>query len=555
MVGDIHSSPVFSPDGLEAYWGTWKTGIHFSRLENGYWTKPQRLAFSDPPAVDRDPFLAPSGERLFFISTAPLPGQGQPGKENVWFVDRTATGWGDPQPLNDDINSYDLHWQVSVDNQGNLYFGARQGGCHDIFFSRYSNGQYGKAERLGDTVNTTDFCEESPYIALDGSYLIFSRWDEATHGAVIQLYISYADQDGNWSEASLIPRVAYGNCPLVSPEGKYLIFLSSPHSVSWMRADFIEELRTPQAKPDLSSAEVISATSLNRVERFFTLTGHTDRVIDVAFSRQSGYLASCSWDGTIRVWDLQNRRELYSLPVREPDLNCIAFSPDSRRLASAEAIWDLESGQELFTLEQGLMSPGRVAFSPDGSLLAVAVVDRYISIWDLTSGQLLRRLDPQSGNSVFFDLEFSPNGESVYASTHGGQVWSWNLASGQVTGVLDEATPEDDIHDIEIAQGGGLLASGGTGPSLHVWDLARREILLSMPNYSGMYGMDLSPDDSILAVAGPSRTIELWDVATGRKLKSLPHADELLAVEFSPDGRLIASGGYDHTIVVWGIPQ
>jgi WD40 repeat protein len=76
-----------------------------------------------------------------------------------------------------------------------------------------------------------------------------------------------------------------------------------------------------------------------------------------------------------------------------------------------------------------------------------------------------------------------------------------------------------------------------------------------MPNYSGMYGMDLSPDDSILAVAGPSRMIDLWDVESGRLLRSLGHPDELFAVAFSPAGTLLASGGYDYTIVLWGIPR
>ncbi len=241
--GEVHASPVFSPDGREVYWGITDKGIYTSRFENGEWTRPETITFSSSTTDYRDPFLTPSGDRLFFISKGTLPNSNLPEKENIWFVERTGASWGEPQPLNEEINSHELHWQISVNRNGDLYFTSRNTGCEDIYFSHYLDGQYLKPERLSASINTDDLCETTPYIAPDGSYLIFSRWDLNNSDEPQRLYISYADQNDGWTQARLIEQVSYGLCPIVSPDGQYLFFLSSPQSVSWMSAGFIEALR------------------------------------------------------------------------------------------------------------------------------------------------------------------------------------------------------------------------------------------------------------------------------------------------------------------------
>jgi len=231
------------PDGSQVYWALQGAKILTMALKDGYWTLPESIAFSTSMTDYRDPFISPSGDRLFFLSKGRLPNSQLPEKENVWFVERAGTGWGEPQPLSEVVNSFALHWQVSVNDDGDIYFSARDTGCEDIYSSRYVSGRHIKPERLGDSVNTADLCETTPYIAPDGSYLIFARWDMNNGDSPTRLYISYADDDGGWTMAVLVEQVGYGLCPRVSPDGKYLFFLSSPQSVSWMSTEFIQELK------------------------------------------------------------------------------------------------------------------------------------------------------------------------------------------------------------------------------------------------------------------------------------------------------------------------
>jgi WD40 repeat protein len=67
-----------------------------------------------------------------------------------------------------------------------------------------------------------------------------------------------------------------------------------------------------------------------------TLAGHDGYVWNVAFSPDDRYLASGSWDSTIKVWDLiDESAEPVTLHGHAGFIRSLAFSPDGRRLASA----------------------------------------------------------------------------------------------------------------------------------------------------------------------------------------------------------------------------
>jgi WD40 repeat protein len=79
-----------------------------------------------------------------------------------------------------------------------------------------------------------------------------------------------------------------------------------------------------------------------------TLKGHVNYVWKVAFSPDSGYLASGSWDSTVKVWDVTTGKEVRTLSGHAGFIQSLAFSPDGQRLASASGyaghgevkVWD-----------------------------------------------------------------------------------------------------------------------------------------------------------------------------------------------------------------------
>ncbi len=234
---DNHGSITFMPDGKEIYWNM-RGKIWMTQLLNDRWTEPEIASFCEEGSTMHDnPFITPDGRKMFFTSTR--PGSVSEKKENIWFVERTSSGWSEPKPISSEVNAFQLHWGISVSDSGTLYFGGRGSndyGMGDIYYSKLVNGVYTKPVNIGAEINSesTDHC---PYIAPDESYIIFSRFGRTGRG----FYISYKDQSGKWSEPADIRENLEGVCPLISPDGKYFFFNSD--GIYWMLARFIEELR------------------------------------------------------------------------------------------------------------------------------------------------------------------------------------------------------------------------------------------------------------------------------------------------------------------------
>src|SRR6266446_216725 len=144
---------------------------------------------------------------------------------------------------------------------------------------------------------------------------------------------------------------------------------------------------------------------------------HTSTVATLAFSPDEGTLATGSWDGAIKLWDLESGTLLWT-SLQTNNIQRLAFATDGRTLASGGAdavihLLDAHSGTHLQSLSGHSGPVYALAWSPDGSLLASGGFDTHIRLWDFSGAQPGPGMRMLVGHTDWvFTLAFTPDGRS-----------------------------------------------------------------------------------------------------------------------------------------------
>lgn len=136
-----------------------------------------------------------------------------------------------PQNVGPGINTVDAELFPSLTIDGNdMIFTRNLGGSNeDFFLSHRDNGKWGPAYHLNGAINTRQN-EGAQNVSQDGEVLIFTGCNRPEGLGSCDLYISYRQKDGGWSEAqnmgSVINTDQWETQPSLSPDRNDLYFVS-----------------------------------------------------------------------------------------------------------------------------------------------------------------------------------------------------------------------------------------------------------------------------------------------------------------------------------------
>ena len=305
-------------------------------------------------------------------------------------------------------------------------------------------------------------------------------------------------------------------------------------------------------EPDLRGFEWRYLANIARGSQLATLAGHSWIVTCAAFSPDGARLATGSQDGTCKIWDVANKKLLYTFPSEGGAIWSVAFSPDGSLLMLAGntrhvEFWDFTKRSLLLTI------PGQLA-SLAKTVPVVAIADSNpffwepagtISLWNYRTGEKLRQIE-HSGRAV----ALSADGRLIAAAQPDHGVEISDAATGKPVKTLETSKP---VWSLDFSPDGSNLVSAGWASDVKVWKLganASPQVLTG--HQKNIWAVAYSPDGSQIVTTGSDQTVRLWNATTLQPESVFRgHGNEVRCAAFAPDGKMIATGGKDQMVMLW----
>jgi WD40 repeat protein len=323
--------------------------------------------------------------------------------------------------------------------------------------------------------------------------------------------------------------------------------------------------RVPRVKADLALMEkalVQAETDLAAAKKATAASEQPIRAI--AFSPDNLQLATAGDDRLAHTWSAETGAALEIYEGHAGQVGALAFA-DDRRLLSAgadktAAVWDtLPEWTWVRTLGAGSAHEpvDRVTaldFSPDGKLLAMGggAPSRggEFKIWNVGDGSLVRDL-PDAHSDTLLGVRFSADGKFIASCGADKFIKLFDVP----TGTLVRAFEGHTHHVLGVAwmSDGKVIASGGADNVIKVWDVASGDQKRTILGFSKeVTSVNFVGDThNVLGTSG-DKTVRIFNVDTGANVRSFSGGtDFMYSGAVTPDGKLIAAGGQDSVLRTW----
>ncbi|WP_017315435.1 WD40 domain-containing protein [Mastigocladopsis repens] len=321
-----------------------------------------------------------------------------------------------------------------------------------------------------------------------------------------------------------------------SYSGEQTSFSRDSQSIAW--AGLVERFSVEDQESTIS-------VKLSRMDTgditTLKLPGHKNRVISFSFSPDLHMLASGSEDKTVKLWNLEKRRNFKILNDRQQITN-VSLSPNNQIVATVTKVNEYQDDKkvQIWQRDGTLVTtlPGHnsaVTLSPNSQMLVSASQESKVQLWR-QDGTFLKTLQGEVIRG-----SFSSDGQTIALVKNDNSIELWTRNGKQISTLKGH---KDKISQIIFSLSGETVATVSQDGIIKLW---RRNgsLITSLKgdgneNYGNQFlDIGFSPNGEILALTDSygSQTIKFLR-RDGKVIKTV-QSENGMSVDFSPDRELL----------------
>ena len=277
------------------------------------------------------------------------------------------------------------------------------------------------------------------------------------------------------------------------------------------------------------------------------LEGHTGPVTAVRFSPNGAQVATGSADKTVRLFDTAGKL-VKDFPGAAGSIVAVAFSANAQQLFVADQTGQIRILKADDAAEEKKIAFGSAirtaAFTNNGSLFAAAG-QKTVRLWTVNDGKEIKKLDLDVEVS---SLEFSGNNTTLAVGLTDGSIRLLNPTEGVETARLTGHGKA--ITELSFNLQGTQLVSSSEDGSARLWDLAKNTELEHFPGHTGaVTGMQFQIDNRYVVSSGADGSLRVSPVTAD--LAFVADEKRVNGLAVSSNGAVVATAGQDGSVKTW----
>uniref|UniRef100_A0A8C4E682 WD repeat-containing protein 90 n=1 Tax=Dicentrarchus labrax TaxID=13489 RepID=A0A8C4E682_DICLA len=304
------------------------------------------------------------------------------------------------------------------------------------------------------------------------------------------------------------------------------------------------------------------------------VSGHKTKVNDVVFSTDERHFATCSQDGSVRVWSASSNELVVQFQVLNQSCGCVCWSPSSNKDSACVAagyndgtlrIFRLASSEMEMKLHPHNITVTAIQYSVTGHVILSAGKNGLVAVSSPVNGATIRVIRDHKGapiTTIQCCKNFGLEGNEMWLAASADRrvsVWAadWLKDKCDLLDWLTFPAPDDSpppsLAAFCPADPSLVVYTGyGVEKELSFYSLAKKQIIkkIALPHWATCFS--LSCKSQLLAVGSKERVLKLIKSTSGRFQDFMQHSDSVHTCHFSPSGTLLFTVAFNE-ILLWEV--